>query len=204
MKITIPESPTLTRSESAECLGNGLLVAIATGGLCYLFEKNAIVPCTLAFLLVSLSCAIWAQCEARGYIKVVVRHPEESTYMAEISAESWYDDEAAYDEDEDETIIKDEFLIPETEDATYPKWFNCPITKSLGTAKAHALFDVLLNDSINRSSFCSITGKTQSEYAEWLQSWFDLSLLERKGKKVALTYRGNSWLVGFKDEIEKS
>ena len=96
MKITIPESPTLTPLESAECLGNGLLVAIATGGLCYLFEKNAIVPCTLAFLLVSLSCVVWAHCEARGII-----HPKKSNY----------DDDSAYD-DESNSELEDESQYP--------------------------------------------------------------------------------------------
>ena len=205
MRINLPESPTLDRAIVTECFMNGLLTAIPTCGLCYLFERNCIVPCLTMLLSVSLCCRIWAWCEERQIALPSILKNKSAEYDVYEAEDEAVGDEVEEVESEDDSAevngFADSHLIPETS-IVYPNWFTCTITRSLGSAKAHNLFAALLNGTINRSTFCAATGKSQLEYPSWLQSWFDMGLLERKGKAVKLTYSGEGFTSLFVDKIE--
>lgn len=102
----------------------------------------------------------------------------------------------------EELVDKDDLgdgAIPET--SVIPSWITCPITRSLGTAKTHALMTALRN-GINRGAFCAATGKAQSEYPVFLQNWFDMGMLERSGGRCVLTYQGRVKVSQILDDIE--
>lgn len=112
------------------------------------------------------------------------------------------DDEADHSADGGAEIDKDDLgegAIPET--SVIPSWITCPVTRSLGSAKIHALLS-LLRSGINRSAFCAATGKPQSDYPIFLQNWFDMGLLERSGGKTSLTYAGRIKVGQIIDQIE--
>ena len=89
--------------------------------------------------------------------------------------------------------------IPET--SVIPSWITCSVTRSLGTAKAHALMTALRN-GINRAAFCAATGKPQAEYPAFLQNWFDMGMLERLSGRCVLTYQGRVKVAQILDDIE--
>ena len=89
--------------------------------------------------------------------------------------------------------------IPET--SVIPSWITCSVTRSLGTAKVHALMTALRN-GINRGAFCAATGKPQGEYPAFLQNWFDMGMLERSGGRCVLTYQGRVKVAQILDDIE--
>lgn len=118
-----------------------------------------------------------------------------------VSAEGDAVDDDADLSDEAE-IDKDDLgdgAIPET--SVIPTWITCPITRSLGSSKAHALL-LRLRSGINRGGFCAATGKPQSDYPAFLQNWFDMGLLERTGSRCVLTYQGRVKVAQIIDDIE--
>ena len=196
MRINLPEEPTLSHDTVGECLGNGLLTSIGAATLAYIFERPMIAPSVLTFLTVSLSCLIWAWCQEKD---IFTRRLKEDDIADESEEDDIADDS---EEDSVEDSVEDSASPHIVETNIFPDWFKCDVTRSLGTAKAHNLFDAMLTGSINRSLFCTITGKPQSEYGFFLHNWFDQNLVEKKGSKQILTYRGEVLVEAMIEKIK--
>lgn len=189
-------TPAVDPDVACKMLLRGLAWAIVAGSVGVLIGSPPAVMGAAAFLF-SFAPAVMRAINAGVAAK---RGITDLPNEAGLAVDDDFDTETA--EKGAEIAVDDlgDHAIPEM--TIMPDWMTCPITRSLGTAKAHALMSLAKN-GISRGSFCAATGKPQSDYPQLLQNWFDLGLMEKSGGRCVLTYYGQAKIAQIITHIEK-
>jgi hypothetical protein len=189
-------TPAVDPDVACKMLLRGLAWAVVAGSVAVLIGASPTVMGAGAFLF-SFAPAVMRAINAGVAAK---RGTADLPNDAELAVDDDFDTETA---EKDGGLAADDLgdhAIPEM--TIMPDWMTCPITRSLGTAKAHALMSLAQN-GISRGSFCAATGKPQSDYPQLLQNWSDLGLMERSGGRCVLTYYGQAKIAQIITHIEK-